>query len=454
MARPETKPLTPTDAQHLFEDIEDDVTAALVSLKADKAKMIQAMTDGNAEQNKANAKVFMVELNKLQETSDENFALLRRRCPGIDRGKKGQVRDKITEYEKLLRDLKIAANYAGVDAVSVPLLPNHGAPKVTKISPLKLPTFAGNYAKYKSFKESFNLLIDAAGVEENMIGHRLHDCLLDEAREFVGADNTWLGKHKQLWRKLDGRYANRWTMTSEILKSSILSQPPSDFMAIKKWVDDQLDSIQRVLHLGLTSEQLIVNCILVKLPEYIASPVRLSLKTSGAGGGDYKFSPQEFEDAINETIQTWTPKTPELVQSLTVNHTSVNQKANPQDVGTIPSASGGPVGNGKKRGKITGRGGFRGSSNRHKCKLCNGDHSTKFCQSYKGSLAKRDRLKALGKCPECSWERHDDSFCRLQYPCNNCTGGSFHLDYLCPCIAQVNSPVNSPTNTPAIAPSS
>ena len=143
MARPETKPLTPTDAQYLFEDIEDDVTAALNSLKADKAKMIQAMTDGNAEQNKVNAKVYLIGLNKLQDTLDENFGLLRRRCIGIDRAKKGEVRDKITECEDLLYDLKIAANYAGVDAVTAPLLPNQVAQKVTKILPLQLPTFSG-----------------------------------------------------------------------------------------------------------------------------------------------------------------------------------------------------------------------------------------------------------------------------------------------------------------------
>ncbi|CAL4102193.1 unnamed protein product, partial [Meganyctiphanes norvegica] len=128
------------------------------------------------------------------------------------------------ECEELLCELKIVANRAGADAGAMAPAPLAPGAKVTKISPLKLPTFAGNYAKYNPFKESFNLLIAAAGVEQDMIGHRLHDCLEGEAREFVGTDNTWLGKHNELWRKLDGRYANRWTMTSEILKASVLSQ--------------------------------------------------------------------------------------------------------------------------------------------------------------------------------------------------------------------------------------
>ncbi|CAL4159068.1 unnamed protein product, partial [Meganyctiphanes norvegica] len=295
---------------------------------------------------------------------------------------------------------------------------------------------------------SFNLLITAAGVEPDMIGHRLHDCLEGEAREFVGTDNTWLGKHNELWRKLDGRYANRWTMTSEILKASVLSQPPTDFSEIKRWVDDQLDSIQRVLHLGLTTEQLIVNCILAKLPEYIASPVRLSLKTSGAGGGEFKFSPQEFEDAINETIQTWTPATPELAQSLTVHQTSFSQKSNPQDAREAPSAKDGSSGSYTRKGYGQSRGGGRGTGNRPKCKLCNGGHSTKFCNTHKGSLAKRDRLRALGKCADCSYDKHEGYFCQLQYPCHNCTGGGFHLDYLCPNMAPASIPANGSASTP------
>ncbi|CAL4135994.1 unnamed protein product, partial [Meganyctiphanes norvegica] len=244
-----------------------------------------------------------------------------------------------------------------------------------------------------------------------------------EAREFVGTDNTWLGKHIELWRKLDGRYANRWTMTSEILKASVLSQPPTDFSEIKRWVDDQLDSIQRVLHLRLTTEQLIVNCILAKLPEYIASPVRLSLKTSGAGGGEFKFSPQEFEDAINETIQTWTPATPELAQSLTVHQTSYSQISNPQDAREDPSAKDGYSSSYAQKGYGLSRGGGRGTGNRPKCKLCEGGHSTKFCSTHKGSLAKRDRLRALGKCADCSYDKHEGYFCRLQHPCHNCTEG-------------------------------
>ena len=125
--------------------------------------------------------MYLNRLNKLQDTLDENYGSLRRKCIGVDRAKRGDVREKIVECEELLCELKIIANHAGADAGAMaPPLLAPGA-KVTKISPLKLPTFAGNYAKYKSFKESFNLLITAAGVEPDMIGHCLHDCLEGEA---------------------------------------------------------------------------------------------------------------------------------------------------------------------------------------------------------------------------------------------------------------------------------
>ena len=202
-----------------------------------------------------------------------------------------------------------------------------------------------------------------------------------------------------------------------------------------------------VLQLKLIPEQLIVNFILVKLPEYIAVPLKLSLKVTEVCRGECKYSAQEFEDAVNDTIQTWTPTTPELAQSLAVHHTSVNQQANTQYTRTSSyngrggstgggnthttsyNGRGGPTLGGRGKGRPYNRGG-----NLNRCRLCEGDHLSKHCEVYKGVLAKRNRLKALGKCPECSWNTHDGQDCQLQYECNNCTGGSYHLDYLCPCL--------------------
>ena len=147
MAQSGIKPLTPIDPQILFEEIEDDVTNALQSLKAKKQKMIWSVTEGDEDKNKESARVLLSKLNKLQETSDENYASLRRKCHGVERSRKGQVREKLTEYDDLLYDLRLAASHAGAVAAAVPLLPNQVAQKVTKISPLKLPTFSGNYAK-------------------------------------------------------------------------------------------------------------------------------------------------------------------------------------------------------------------------------------------------------------------------------------------------------------------
>ena len=419
---PVAKPVAP-EAQQLFDEIEDSITLALQRLNAQKVQKVKDMTEGEEDAKLANAKVFLTRLNKLQSTLDEYDEVFRRKCLAIDRAKRSEVREKMMEYEELLCELKSIAYQAGADAGAGVAQPQ-AQQKVTKITPCTLPKFGGNHSKYKAWKKSWKKLCDAAKIEPEMIGFRLHESLEGEAREFVGQDNVWLDREDELWQKLDGRYGNRWTMTSEILKASILSQPPREFNDIKKWVDDQLDSIQRVLQLKLTPEQLIVNCILVKLPEYIAAPVRMNLKVSGAGGGEFKYSALEFEEAINETIQTWTPNTPELTQSLSVHHTPVNQWGNTQQGGA-------PVGGTKKKVKFSNRG-TRSAGGSTKCKLCDGNHLTKFCQMYKGVLAKRDRLKAIGKCPDCSGEKHEGQSCQLKFVCNNCTGGSYHLDYLCP----------------------
>ena len=429
---PSAKPLVAPETQQLFDDIEDNIDLALDTLKAKSVEKVKAMTEGEEGAKLANAKAYLSRLNKLQNKFDEYDEVFRRKCLAIDRAKRSEVREKMVEYEELLSDLKSIAYQAGADAGAGAGAQPQAHQKVTKITPCTLPKFGGNHAKYKAFKKSWKKLCDAAKIEPEMVGFRLHESLEGEAREFVGQDNVWLGRADELWRKLDGRYGNRWTMTSEILKASVLSQPPKEFNHIKKWVDDQLDSIQRVLQLELTPEQLIVNCILVKLPEYIAAPVRMNLKVSGAGGGEFKHSAREFEDAINDTIQTWTPTTPELTQSLTVNHTSVDQWANTQQGAVSMDGV-------KKKVRFFNRGDVRSAGGSAKCKLCNGDHLTKFCLTYKGVLAKRERLKALGKCPDCSWEQHDGQSCQLKYACNNCTGGSYHLDYLCSSIVPTGS---------------
>ena len=426
---PTGQPPVTSETQQLFDEIEDSVALAFQRLNAQKVQKINEMTEGEEEAKLANAKVFLSRLNKLQKTLDEYDEVFRRKCLAIDRAKRGEVRQKMVEYEELLCDLKSIAYQAGADAGAG--AQPQAQQKVTKIAPCTLSKFAGNHAKYKAFKKSWQKLCEAAKIEPDMVGFRLHESLEGEAREFVGEDNVWLGRADELWRKLDGRYGNRWTMTSEILKASILSQPPKDFNEIKKWVDDQLDSIQRVLQLKLTPEQLIVNSILVKLPEYIAAPVRMNLKVSGAGGGEFKYSALEFEEAINETIQTWTPNTPELTQSLTVNHTPVDQWANTQQ--------GGASVGGTKKVKFFNKGDSGSTGGSAKCKLCTGDHLTKFCPMYIGILAKRERLKALGRCPDCSWELHDGQSCQLKYACNNCTGGSYHLDYLCSSMVPTGS---------------
>ena len=139
----ETKPgPSIIDPQQLFEEIEDDVMSALDLLTGENAGMIREMTGADPVKNKANAKVYLDKLNKLQENLDENYGLLRRKCIGVDRAAKSEVRAKIGLYEKLLFDLKLVANKACADAGALGVPPVGPGPKVTKISPLKLPTFS------------------------------------------------------------------------------------------------------------------------------------------------------------------------------------------------------------------------------------------------------------------------------------------------------------------------
>ena len=147
-----------------------------------------------------------------------------------------------------------------------------------------------------------------------MWGYYLHTHLHGEAAEYVGDKDSWQNRYAELWEKLDSRYANRWNLASETIKSSVLSSPPQDPSQMVKYIHDQLNCIRGIDSLGLDGGQLAIHILLMKLPENIATPIRqgLRLKRRDKGDQDYKFTPEEFRDVVNDTLvnKTITPIPP------------------------------------------------------------------------------------------------------------------------------------------------
>ena len=119
--------------------------------------------------------------------------------------------------------------------------------KLVKTKPLEIPTFAGDRAKYQGWKNNFKTWADNADISEDLKGVYLQQSLRSNAKEYIGDTENWSGKYNELWNKLDSRYANRWNVVAEVLKSSFMSTiPKGDMNKQIEYVDQQLNLIESV----------------------------------------------------------------------------------------------------------------------------------------------------------------------------------------------------------------
>ena len=356
--------------------------------------------------------------------------------------------------------------------------------KFTRYENMSFPKFGGKHTEYQAFRTDFDSRMVYAKIPERVKGCYLYGALEGAAKDYVGNTGTWVNRYAELWAKLDSRYANRWTLAAETIKATLISEVPKGSIGnhadLVRYIDQQVNMIESIGQLDLTPQQLAVNTLLMKLPEFIAEPIRNGLRIRRKGTKDqedFKFTPEEFAEVVNDTVLNMDKLYPKAT-STTVMQTNVSHKggvvpskgsgtqsnssgnhsnsnssnkgnynhnANNNNHGNVGHSGGNYNGNhnngssngsggfnfrGNSRGGYRGNSRFQGSSRPLKCYICQGEHYSADCTKYTTPHAKRDALIAQNRCPGCARAPHFGDPCELYFKCRVCKNAK-HYDYLC-----------------------
>ena len=191
---------------------------------------------------------------------------------------------------------------------------------------------------------------------------------------------------------------------------NVKSPEEKDWEKMVDYIDDQIDRMQSIEALDLTNVQLATNVLLMKLPEDFSNAIRNGLRISrkDKGNEDFKFTPQEFREVMNDTVMSWKTTQPHLVESTIALQTTIPQSSQPDS-----------------QGKNLKKNSFKSFDF---CVLCETKgHRSPKCTRYVGGAERRRRLISVRRCPDCG-RRHADN-CTLKLKCFSCSGE--HLGYLC-----------------------
>ena len=279
---------------------------------------------------------------------------------------------------------------------------------------IELPTFSGNNIVYSAFKKNFRYMITQLSCPQKLWGTHLYNSLREEALEYVGSQRDWIDRYDELWETLDDKYANRWVLANDTIKSFICKPVPDDSPeSVNSFFYSQIDALKSVIELKMTVEQVGVSIICQTLPEEVGKDIKQGLKSLYPDKKKCAFSIKDIVRVYNDQIAikgaASLPDTFHSTLSLKVGvqQPSKTQLANnpPQHVGS----RGGYRGNDRNRGRghVRGRGGRRPLGGNQKCFLCStSDHPPWMCQTYTDAAARRDRLRALSLCIACTGRVH------------------------------------------------
>ena len=192
-----------------------------------------------------------------------------------------QAREKLKEKDAMAAALRQVANTPTVD----------------------LPKFDGKTIDYIAFKNHFNFVIQKVNGPKELWATHLVNSLQGPAKQYIGSENKWFNNYEGLWRMLDSKYDNQWTLyyetTSAFFYNVLLSEEPEQ---LKNFFYTQLDNISSIEALGLTVGELLTTYLIESLPPSYKSKLKEALKLQQPNKQKATFKPEEARKVFNDTI--------------------------------------------------------------------------------------------------------------------------------------------------------
>ena len=453
------------------------VQRAGVSLETMETRLTKFTSDLNNEHNPVSTldkKVMLNKVNKfideLETFKNEYHAITMEEQVTAQRMQ--QVNNSLESMESDLIRVQIQVDTAETNSQTPPIdMDTHLLNMVSAVqsvanSPvLPLPIFYGKVTTYAAFKKSFKCLIQKVAGPKTLWATHLANSMRGDAKKYIGDPTSWFDQYEKLWKALDTKYDNRWSLSSETTKAVFHRPPPpsGDLEAIKVWFFEQMQALVTLVESGMSLEQVGVNHVILQLPEEQRKELLNGLRALLPGQKTTSFTMDMVRSVFNDTVGVSTEEEPTPLRgtlSLQVQsqQTAQNQPLTQAQPPQSEPPSRGRGGRGRSRwfGYSRGAGPSGGSGNTgyystaittanrddqnngHQrpmwCSLCLGPqsltHYTFKCPVYQTPAEKRQRLWDLQLCSNCASPSHQGE-CRSSIQECRIHPGVRHYRWLC-----------------------
>ena len=330
--------------------------------------------------------------------------------------------------------------------------------QVANTPTVDLPTFDGKTIDYQAFKEHFQFVINKVNGPPELNATHLINSLQGPVKQYIGAGNKWFNKYDDLWKLLDSKYDNKYTLNYETLSAffhkTLQGEQPDP---VKNFVYIQLDNISNIKSLGLTAEELCTTYLIEALPTTYKTILKDGLKRTYPDKPKATFSIGEIRKVFNDTIgaiqddeaimqgKNLTSFLSHYGQAKEEESDDESEDETAQSPTQLPQSL--PQQHPHPQGKISGHQQIFQQPNAMKsqhqvsysqpmplCSLCHDQdfpHPTHNCHLFPTPYEKRTQLTQLGKCPSCTREQHPQSPCPYYLSCAYHPGVR-HYTWLCP----------------------